>query len=250
MRSTRRGFEGVLLFLARADPAAHARHRDEARRLAPEALRVRRVALEGAAAEPPPVRKSKFRGRSVSGRIDAVSTTLPRRASRRGRESSPRPSRSRIGHDVADVEPLENTSCAHISVVDLHTGFVSAFSEMSFRQDRDKRRPKKACDGYLRHSAKKEPRLRARLVRTVRGGGAKAEVPSFGFSTLVFYLGNASIHIVGKRHGKRFVCRRRLVHARVGQIVLKCNVFKTIFVRPTETLARGSSLARGGHGRP
>ena len=26
-----------------------------------------------------------------------------------------------------------------------------------------------------------------------------------------------------------------LVHARVGQIVLKCNVFKTIFVRPTET---------------
>ena len=28
-----------------------------------------------------------------------------------------------------------------------------------------------------------------------------------------------------------------VVHAWVGQIVLKCNVFKSIFVRPTDTLA-------------
>ena len=62
-----------------------------------------------------------FEAASVSGRIDAVSTTLPRRASRRGRENSSRPSRSRIGHDAADVEPLENTSCVPISVVDFHT---------------------------------------------------------------------------------------------------------------------------------
>ena len=54
--------------------------------------------------------------------------TLPRRASGRGRENSSRPSRSRIGHDVADVEPLENTSCAPISVVDFRTGARSARS--------------------------------------------------------------------------------------------------------------------------
>ena len=41
-----------------------------------------------------------------------------------------------------------------------------------------------------------------------------------------------------------------LVHARVGQIVLKCNVFKTIFVRPTETRVEGHEAARWGRGRP
>ena len=35
------------------------------------------------------------------------------------------------------------------------------------------------------------------------------------------------------------VCGGGLVHARVGQIVLKCNVFKTIFVRPTESRVEG-----------
>ena len=66
-------------------------------------------------------------------RIDAVSTTLPRRASRRGRENSSRPSRSRIGHDVADVEPLENTSCAHISGVGFHTGDIGAWDISSVK---------------------------------------------------------------------------------------------------------------------
>ena len=41
-----------------------------------------------------------------------------------------------------------------------------------------------------------------------------------------------------------------VVHAWVGQIVLNCNVFKTEFVRPTETRVEGDTQARGGHGRP
>ena len=41
-----------------------------------------------------------------------------------------------------------------------------------------------------------------------------------------------------------------VVHPWVGQIVLKCNVFKTIFVRPTDTLDEGHEAACRGHGRP
>ena len=41
-----------------------------------------------------------------------------------------------------------------------------------------------------------------------------------------------------------------VVHAWVGQIVLNCNVFKTIFERPTGTRVEVRSPALGGHGRP
>ena len=39
------------------------------------------------------------------------------------------------------------------------------------------------------------------------------------------------------------------MHAEVGQIVLKCNVFKTIFVRPTETRVQYHDAAWRGQGR-
>ena len=39
------------------------------------------------------------------------------------------------------------------------------------------------------------------------------------------------------------------VHAWVGQILLKCNEIKRLFVRPTETLARCHDDAWRGHGR-
>ena len=42
-------------------------------------------ALDAGSTKPPFVRKSKFRDRAVSGRIDAVSTTFPRDALRRDR---------------------------------------------------------------------------------------------------------------------------------------------------------------------
>ena len=56
------------------------------------------------------MRKSKFRGRSVSGEL-----LFRRRLLDARRENSSRPSRSEIGHDAADLEPLENTSGARPS---------------------------------------------------------------------------------------------------------------------------------------
>ena len=48
------------------------------------------------------------------------------------------------------------------------------------------------------------------------------------------------------------LCQLRggVVHAWVEQKRLNCNVFKTIFERPTGTRVEGRGPARGGHGRP
>jgi len=67
------------------------------------------------------ISESKYRGRSVSRQIDAISTAFPRRVSREDREKSPRsrvknePNRLRRGRDrKLNLGPLN-------SVVDLHT---------------------------------------------------------------------------------------------------------------------------------
>ena len=86
--------------------------------------------------------------------------------------------------------------------------------------------------GYMRRAQKL-----AGISWNSRGGGLRGfgRDPFGQHLYLVRASGRGGIDTDAAQTG---TVERGMVHPWVGQIVLKCNVFKTIFVRPTETLAR------------
>ena len=66
--------------------------------------------------------------------LDDASSTRVEEGPREFVSSKQEPNRSRRGRGRADVEPLENTSCAPISVVDFHPGSwdTSSITNMKF----------------------------------------------------------------------------------------------------------------------